>query len=485
MAQKSVVGIAVSLLVSVVFLGDAFSLTPMATGKVLVKAPYGVMASGQASVVEAVDVDNQDVGEGLSGPMLSANQQTSVQIFLPIALSRANTCTSIPDYNETINYNIAAVGAVDVWNCFQGQGVTVAVIDTGVDLDHPDLQGNLVAGQTFVSGTTSPDDDHGHGTHVAGIVGGVGNNGGIIGVAPRASVLPVKVIDSQGNGAFFDIANGIRWAADNGAQVINLSLGSVSYSSTLVDAVDYAYGQGVLVIAAAGNCGDSFYFLNGCTSQDQPLYPAALVNVVAVASTDANNNQSSFSNQGTYVELAAPGSSVYSSYLAGQYATISGTSQAAPHVAGLAALIWSQDRGLTHENVRTQMRSTATDLGAGGWDPLFGYGLIDAGSATGLSQLLPLTSNPLPVADPAASDFVEVSFVPGEILFKPRLNVGLSELIDGLDLSSSELRVTGTIDQIGVQRLAVPAGQEQFWLDKLRASRLIEYVELNYVVTIQ
>lgn len=169
--------------------------------------------------------------------------------------------------------------------------------------------------------------------------------------------MPVKVLDQQGSGSVYTVAEGIEWAVNHGAAIINLSLGTVADSATLKTAVDYAYNNGVLIVAASGNCGDTSYYLNGCSYQDQPVYPGAYTNVMAVASTDSYDNQSSFSNQGSYIEIAAPGSNIYSTYLSGGYATLSGTSMAAPHVAGLAALLRSQNSSWTNQQVRAQIRS--------------------------------------------------------------------------------------------------------------------------------
>ncbi len=410
-------------------------------------------------------------------------QTTTYVTYLPLVFS--DFCATSFSFNETILYNLSLIGAEEAWqNCgAQGQDVTVAVIDTGVDLDHTDLQANLVSGKSFVSGTSSADDDHGHGTHVAGIIAAVSNNGGVIGVAPAASIMPVKVLDSQGSGSIYDVAAGIEWAADNGATVINLSLGSVSSSSTLQTAVNYAYNKGVLLVAAGGNCGDSAYYYNDCTYQDQPVYPGAYANVMAVASVTGSSSQSSFSNQGSYIEIAAPGSSIYSAYPGGGYTTLSGTSMAAPHVAGLAALVWSQYTTLTNAEVRAQIDNAAQDLGSSGWDSQFGYGLIDAAAA--LASLQPSTTAvPVSAETAAATTTSDSAYVPGEILVKLRDGFSVNNVIAPAQLATAEVQVLDTIDEIGAQKLAVTAGQEQAWLTQLRNSAGVEYAELNYVVTI-
>lgn len=285
------------------------------------------------------------------------------------------------------------------WDVVRGSAaITVATIDTGVDASHPDLAGALLPGTTFVSspsqgctaGTTF--DDNGHGTHVAGIIGANGNNGqGIAGTAFGVRVLPVKALDCQGTGLLSDVASGITWAADQGARVINISLGSDSDSPTLHDAIRYAVSRNVLVVAAAGNCGDpSRTYPNAtCPSLNVVEYPGAYPEVLAVAATDANDAHAAFSNTGAYVGIAAPGVTILStvptypttlSRSSGlmNYAAFRGTSQASPLVAGVAALVLSREPGLTVAQVIDRLKSTADDLGAVGIDPVFGAGRVNA-----------------------------------------------------------------------------------------------------------
>lgn len=249
-----------------------------------------------------------------------------------------------------------------------GAGVTVAVIDTGVDLTHPDLVDRLVTGKSFVSRTSSANDDNGHGTHCAGTIGATSNTIGVIGVAPGVTILPVKVLDRNGSGTWSAVANGIRWAADKSANIGSLSLGGGA-SSTLADACTYAVGKGTMLVAASGNNGSS-----------TPSYPAGYSNVVAVGATDSNDNIASFSNYGPHLDVSAPGVSVFSTYKGSSYATLSGTSMATPHAAGVCALIWAAMNAAsqvpTPANVQTTLQNNAVDKGTAGFDNTFGWGIV-------------------------------------------------------------------------------------------------------------
>jgi len=234
--------------------------------------------------------------------------------------------------------------------------VNIAICDTGVDLDHPELQGKIKASVNF-SDSPDEDDHYGHGTHVAGIAAAATNNGeGIAGVGFSANLLNVKVLGDFGSGSTSGVAAGIRWAADNGADVINLSLGSAFGSSTLKAAVDYAWSKGVVIVAAAGNSGDTRKF-----------YPAAYDNCIAVAATDANDQLAPFSTRGSWVDIAAPGVAILSTLpnhpnaIGGQdYGNLDGTSMASPHVAGAVALVMAAFPDKTDAAFfRNQVQNTA------------------------------------------------------------------------------------------------------------------------------
>ncbi|HFQ93454.1 MAG TPA: peptidase S8 [Anaerolineae bacterium] len=401
-------------------------------------------------------------------------------VYLPAILN--NSCGTAV-YDEIVRYNMDKIRAPESWDCSQGENVIVAVLDSGVNLTHPDLQANIVTGATFVPGTTTPEDDHGHGTHVAGIVAAVINNGGAAGVAPQAQIMPVKVLDASGSGSLAGIAQGITWATNNGANVINLSLGTSVDVQSLADAVDYAYNNGVLVVASAGNCGDpATWHLNNCLSLDSPSWPAAYANAMAVAATDQNDNQSSFSTTYSYVEIAAPGSNIYSTYLNGGYTFFSGTSQAAPHVAGLAAAVWSRQPQWTNAQVRAAIQNTAVDLGAPGRDDQFGYGRIDAYEAVfngggGSSEILTAVS-------PITTANGDAPYAPGELLFKLEPGYTVAQVLGGALASLDSIQVTEAVPELGVKLMSVPVGEEETAVAALSATEGVAYAELNYIFSI-
>jgi len=255
-----------------------------------------------------------------------------------------------------------------------GNGADIAIIDTGIDSDHPDLEANLGAGKAFVkcrggSCNTNWDDDNDHGTHCAGIAGAVDNSRGVKGVSTEATLHAVKVLDKRGSGSFSDVAAGIEYTADQGWDVGSLSLGASSGSQTVKDACTYAQGKGVLLVAAAGNDGPC----SDCVG-----YPAAYSEVVAVSSTDCSDSLSGFSSTGPEVELAAPGTDIYST-IPGGYDTFSGTSMACPHVSGAGGQLMAN--GSSNSQTRDTLGSSAESLGLTSNET--GAGLLDMASALG------------------------------------------------------------------------------------------------------
>lgn len=303
---------------------------------------------------------------------------------------RATTAAADPMRGQ--QWALDTLRAEAAWNLHPGTGATVAVIDTGVAASHPDLFGRVLAGDDELNPTLDGGiDPDGHGTHVAGIIGAIAGNGvGVAGLADGASILPVRVLAADGSGWTSDVANGIIWAVDHGAGVLNLSLAGTSDDPVLDSAVQYAETHDVVVVAAAGN---------DRTAGDPVEYPAAVPGVVAVAATDSSDASAGFSETGSYVTIAAPGVGILSTYLVAEasyptYATMSGTSMASPYVAATAALVRAADPQLTAAEVISHLVTTARDLGTPGRDDVFGAGLVDPVAAL----------ESLPGAAPAAPD---------------------------------------------------------------------------------
>lgn len=307
-----------------------------------------------------------------------------------------------------------------------GAGILVAVVDTGIDLDHPEFAGRIAAGGTCFGGSTAcpglaaqGDDNHGHGTHVAGIIAAAANGVGNTGVAPGAKLLAVKVLDASGSGSYSAVGSGISYAASKGARVINMSLGGSSPSSTLIAPLQQAAATSVIV-AAAGNSGNAF----------APGYPAAYAtqtgivgSMLIVGSVSSSNVISSFSqtpgNGGCVasggvttcfkdVFLVAPGQSIYSTYKGGGYATMSGTSMATPYVSGVAARVLGAAPYLTNKQVVSILLQSATDLGAAGVDAVYGHGLVNLTAA-----LAPLGTTSIATSGSSTSGFGGMAGVSG------------------------------------------------------------------------
>ncbi len=320
---------------------------------------------------------------GVSSVSFDVNVNTDGFTPIPVNLARASLSTS----NLSTQWHLPLLGLNDAWALTKGSGIVVAVVDTGVDLAHPDLAANLLPGYDFIDGDAVPQDTAGHGTHVAGLVAA---NGGVSGTAPEAKILPVRVLEGTSGGSAFAVAQGILWAAGLGtpanphpAQIINLSLGSSDYSEAIASAVQQAMAKGVIVVAATGNSGGAV------------AYPAALTGVISVTSLAGPviAYQPWYANRGSGTWVTAYGGDstqdqnkdgekdgILSTDLAGKHSHRMGTSMAAPQVAGLAALALAS--GTPASLVRETLANTATDLGAKGYDFSFGNGLVTGRTAT-------------------------------------------------------------------------------------------------------
>ncbi len=322
----------------------------------------------------------------LDVPATSVDEAILLARSLPAILAAEQTIIydhflSPDDGSYALQYAPQLTGLETVWSAPAGElddtldPVVVAVIDSGVNTVHEDLIGRVVTGRDTVGPGSSAYnvgqnlDDDGHGTHVAGIIAATGNNAvGIAGVTWQADIMPIRSLGLTG-GSDIDVAEGVVWAVDNGANIINMSLGGVGASIVLADAVNYALANNVTVIAAAGNDG-----------RDQINYPAAFPGVIAVGSTDSRDQVSSFSTRGEHLSVAAPGEDIWSldAFDNGGYLTLDGTSMATPFVSGVAALLMQKHgTSLTPGQIRGILEATAEDLGAAGYDDEYGHGRVD------------------------------------------------------------------------------------------------------------
>lgn len=270
--------------------------------------------------------------------------------------------------DQIIPWGVDRIDADLAWSVSTGEKVKVAVLDTGIDIDHPDLQANIHGGINTVAGYQPHDynDDHGHGTFCAGIIAAVDNTFGVIGVAPDAWLYSVKVLDIDGLGYTSDIIEGIQWCIEHDMQVLNMSFGTSLYDQALHDACNAAWNHGCILVASEGLCGGTWY-------------PAGHASVMAVAATDRNDYQGWV--YGPELELVAPGERILSTCIGGGYIMDSGVSIGCPHVSGTAALVIAVYPHYSNGTIRRILQRTAEDLGVPGWDPYYGYGLVDAEAA--------------------------------------------------------------------------------------------------------
>lgn len=238
---------------------------------------------------------------------------------------------SIQDASQKAGWEVTAFNLPEAWQFSQGEGVKIAVIDTGCDLDHPDLVNNLLPGKNFVKTGEPPEDDGGHGTHCTGTICAENNDIGMIGIAPKSKVIPVKVLDKNGSGSMLNVANGIRWAADQGSDFMCLSLGCPNPVKEVEKAIDYAISKGAVVFCAAGNAGKTHKI----------FYPANYPQTIGIGAIDEKFNRADFSCTGDDLDFLAPGVKIFSTFPDNWYKILSGSSMANPFAVGVAALVLS------------------------------------------------------------------------------------------------------------------------------------------------
>ncbi|MGQ9555428.1 MAG: S8 family serine peptidase [Anaerolineae bacterium] len=442
--------------------------------------------TADTSVPTATASTTPPAGTPVPSPTPTATP-TPLGSYLPVAFRNWAPQREPNDAYYSSQWNLKAVRAPVAWGRTTGaNGPIIAILDTGVSLAHPDLQANLLPGWDFVNGDSSPDDDNGHGTHVAGIAAAVGNNGfGVSGVAWQGRILPVKILDQDGVGDSLTLSNAIHWAVDSGARVLSLSLGSPYSSWLMEEAINYALSRGVLVVAAAGNVGGSSGVPMGTA-----MYPAAYPGVIAVGATDAGNQVTPFSNQGPFVDVVAPGAGILSTYLigGGSYAQMSGTSMATPHVGGLAVLVWSVYPSLSGQDVGNIIMQTALDLGSPGWDAACGYGLMDAGQAVTRGPQMAVAVQPQSQGGLALGQSAwppsPGSYRPGVVLVRLTQGADLRALAQALPGAVAAAQIMAT-DASGVVQVSVPAGQELQAVQSLAALPEVAGASLNYLVLAQ
>ena len=355
------------------------------------------LLNGQAQLVSKISENMFKLilkSDNNNGLINTLEKNPKVDYIEPNYLVQIQTIPNDPFFSK--QWNLKMLGLEKTWSSFRGsQDVTVAVIDTGILTEHPDLKGNILAGYDFLDNDFDPTDtdpDFSHGTHVAGIIAAMTDNEeGISGINWDISIMPIRVIGPGGTGAYSALIAGIHWAVDNGADIINLSLAGSVDSQSLRDAVIYAVDNKVTVVAAAGNNGNS-----------PILYPARYPEVISVAAIGPDKTRAYYSNYGPELDIVAPGgdSSQYTYHYntilstAGymidnhpihEYSWSQGTSMATPHVSGLIALLYST--GITDPiEIRNLIKDTADDLGQAGFDEEYGAGLININRALGIDN---------------------------------------------------------------------------------------------------
>lgn len=309
-------------------------------------------------------------GRAVRGPeSMVATLRTSI-LVKRVEKDVIRKATAKPAPGQTIPWGVDRIDAEKAWGTSTGSGVKVAVLDTGISLSHPDLKDNINTSCSYntINPSKAPEDLNGHGSHVAGTIAASNNGIGVVGVAPKATLCAVQVLSASGWGYCSDIIEGLDWSIQKGMKVANMSYGGSELCSGEKEALDSADAAGITLVAAAGN--------NYGGAVD---YPAAYAKVIAVTAINSSNGFASFSSQGDAVDLTAPGVAIPSTYKKAGYKTLSGTSMAAPHVSGVAALVLEKKPSFTPDQVKNCLQNTAESLGLSANQQ--GAGLVDAEKA--------------------------------------------------------------------------------------------------------
>lgn len=422
--------------------GSAATSTSFAAGRILMMPRSGLPESavnnilrengaGTAQRVGRTELRIVNVAAGQERSVLARLARNPHVKFAELdQLVHPNLVTNDPLAGS--QWHLPKINAPTAWDRAQGSGVTIAILDSGIDSQHPDFAGRLVAGYNFVDNNNVLTDVKDHGTKVAGSAAAASNNGvGVASVAGVAKIMPLRVSNSDGTAYISTIAKALTWAADNGARVANMSFNQVASSSSILSAADYMKSRGGLSFASAGN------------SNTDPGY-ANTSSIIIVSATNSNDAKTSFSNYGDHVHLSAPGEGIYTTTWGQSYASVNGTSFSAPIAAGVAALVMSANPSLTNSQVEKILFSTAVDLGAAGRDIYYGYGRVDAAAAvaaatstTSTADTTPPTASvaaPLQASTVSALATVDASAVDNVGVTKVELWVGNSLL--GTDISA-------------------------------------------------
>lgn len=382
-------------------------------------------------------------------------------------------------YNETLQWNLATINASAAWVYSTGEGVTVAVIDTGVEPTHPELTGQIAAGGAdYFNDGYFLQDGLGHGTHVAGIIAAKGNNSGVIGIAPRAKLYISKVFSRTGVGpSAATIVSAVQDAVNHGARIINMSIGTKTFNSSYEDVAAWARTQGALIIAAAGN-----------DTSNELRYLAACPSAIAIGATDRNDALWPLSNFAPELAYSAPGDQILSTYPGAGYGEQSGTSMASPHIAAVAALVLAKNPGFTIEQLLAALTWGSVDLGTAGRDAYFGHGRIDALKAVeysptaGILKASVIAGTPAPL--PRKSDFSAENFVAGELLIRLKPNQTLANVLSEGNLDKLGIKFKKSLPMPDSSLIAVPVGQEIELGKKLQNLPGVVYAELNAIISL-